>query len=56
MLGRDSPAYLRFPRLELADSALHAPAAGSGDTWVTWRDPGRRSLRSGHGLDSVEPQ
>lgn len=30
--GLDVETILRFPRLDLADSALHAPAAGFGDT------------------------
>jgi death-on-curing protein len=30
--GLDVETILRFPRLDLADSALHAPVAGFGDT------------------------
>lgn len=32
LTGIDVAAIPRFPRLDLADSALHAPAAGFGDT------------------------
>jgi death-on-curing protein len=33
--GLDVETIVRFPRLDLADSALHAPAAGFGDTSST---------------------